>query len=380
MTRPQTTRQSAAPLVAALLWALLLLPVAEPGLAAARTASVQRAQPTRRPAPTRDPGPLAAIVMDVRTGQVLYSRDPHRRLPPASTTKMITAILAIERFPLDTPVTISARAAAQRSGTAIGLQAGEQWSIDDLLHAMLLRSANDAAVAVAEAYSGSVEAFAEEMNRKAARIGARNTHFVNPHGLNAPDHYSTAYDLALIARYGLHLPVFAALVRQQTWVIDRADRAGRELLNTNRFLARYEGADGVKTGWTVAAGHCLVASATRDGWQLLAVVLNSRDMYRDVAQLLDYGFDTFAPIKLAGRGDPLVMVNANQSRSNVIGVVPTDVVAVVRRGTAISSQIRLRPDLRPPVAPGAQVGEVIFYAGQAVVARSTLVAATPQIR
>ncbi|MGH7184884.1 MAG: D-alanyl-D-alanine carboxypeptidase family protein, partial [Pseudomonadota bacterium] len=340
---------------------LTTVPVVQPALAARRVV-----------------GPVPAILIDVRTGQVLYAREIHKRVAPASTTKMLTAILAIERFPLDTRVTISARAAAQRSGSAIGLEGGQQWSIADLLHAMLLRSANDAAVAVAEAYAGSVEAFAEEMNRKARRIGARNSHFVNPHGLNAADHYSTAHDLALIARYGLNLPVFASLVRQQTWTLDRPDRVGREFVNTNRLLARYEGADGVKTGWTAAAGHCLVGSATRDGWQLLAVVLHSHEMYRDVAQLLDHGFETFAPVKLAGRGDPMVTLNTSQWRSNVVGVVPSDVLAVVRRGAAVRSQIRLRSDLRPPVAPGAPLGEVIFFAGQAVVARSALVAAFPK--
>jgi len=348
-----------------------VFPMVDHGAAAQRTAP-------RRPAAKREVGPAAAILLDVRTGQVLYARDINRRLPPASTTKILTAILAIERFPLNTPVIISARAAAQRSGAAIGLEAGAQWSIGELLHAMLIRSANDAAVAVAEAYSGSVEAFADEMNRKAYRIGARNSHFVNPHGLNAPDHYTTAYDLALIARYALQLPVFASLVRQPTWTLDRPDRATHEFSNINKFLAKYEGADGVKTGWTAAAGHCLVASATRNGWQLLAVVLHSQEMYRDVTQMLDYGFDTFTPKKLAGRGDPLVTLNTNLWRSNVVGVVPTDVVAVVRRGTTVSSQIKLRSDLRPPVAPGAPVGEVIFFAGQAVVARSALVAASPK--
>ena len=340
------------------------------------------AQPktARRPAAKREVGPAAAILLDVRTGQVLYAQDINKRLAPASTTKMLTAILAIERFPLDTPVIITARAAAQRSGAAIGLEAGEQWSMGELLHAMLIRSANDAAVAVAEAYSGSVEAFADEMNRKAYRIGARNSHFVNPHGLGAPDHYTTAYDLALIARYALQLPVFASLVRQPTWTLDRPDRAVHEFSNINKFLARYEGADGVKTGWTAAAGHCLVASATRNGWQLLAVVLHSQEMYRDVRQILDYGFETFTRKKLAGQGDPLITLNTNLWQSNVVGVVPSDVVAVVRRGTAVSSQIKLRSDLRPPVAPGAQVGEVIFFAGQAVVARSALIAASPKSR
>ncbi len=353
--------------------ATLLLAAAPP--VAQRTYGAQSQAAQRRPAPRREAGPVSAILVDVRTGQVLYAREIHRRLSPASTTKMLTAILAIERLPLDTAVTISARAASQRNGSAIGLEVGEQWSVNHLLHAMLVRSANDAAVAVAEAISGSVEGFADEMNQKAKQVGARNSHFVNPHGLNAPDHYSTAYDLALIARYGLHLPAFASLVRMQAWMLDRPDRPAQEYVNINKLLARYEGADGVKTGWTVAAGQCLVGSATRDGWQLLAVVLKSQDMYRDVGLLLDYGFQRFTPVKLAGRGDPLVTVNAGRRRGDVVGVVPADVMAVVRRGTMVSSHVRLRPGLRRPITPGAQVGEVIFYAGQSVVARSALVAA-----
>ncbi len=374
-----STMRSIAAMVAALLL-VTAAPSPPPAGAVQRTASAPRSHAARRPVPKRDAGPVAAILVDVRTGQILYEREIYRRLPPASTTKMLTAILAIERLPLEATVTISARAASQRSGSAIGLEAGEQWSVNDLLRAMLVRSANDAAVAVAEAISGSVEAFAEEMNKKAKQIGARDSHFVNPHGLNAPDHYSTAYDLALIARYGLQLPAFASLVRTQTWTLDRPDRRPHEYVSTNKLLVKYEGADGVKTGWTVPAGHCLVASATRDGWRLLAVVLKSHDMYRDVGDLLDYGFQTFAPVKLAGRGDPLVTVDAGPWRGNVVGVVPADVTAVVRRGTTVSSQVKLLSDLRPPIEPGAPVGEIIFYAGQAVVARSTLVAAPPPTR
>jgi D-alanyl-D-alanine carboxypeptidase (penicillin-binding protein 5/6) len=350
-----------------------VFPLVDDGAAGQRVAA-------RRAAPKREVGPAAAILLDVRTGQVLYAREINKRLAPASTTKILTAILAIERFSIDTPVIISARAAAQRSGAAIGLEAGEQWTVGELLHAMLMRSANDAAVAVAEAYSGSVEAFAGEMNRKAYRIGARNSHFVNPHGLSAPGHYTTAHDLALIARYAMRLPVFASLVRQQTWTLERHDRVPHEYSNINKFLSKYEGADGVKTGWTAAAGHCLVASATRNGWQLLAVVLHSQEIYRNASQMLDFGFEAYSPRKLAGRGDPLVTLNTNLWRSNVVGVVPTDVVAVVKRGAAVSSQIKLRSDLHPPVAPGAPVGEVIFFADQAVVARSALVAASAKSR
>ncbi len=320
-------------------------------------------------------GPVAAIVMDVKTGQVLYARDMHRRWPPASTTKVLSAMLAIERLRLDTMVPISSRAAAQRNGSSIGLEVGEQWSVGDLLHAMIMRSANDAAVAVAEASWGSVERFAAAMNARARRLGARNSHFVNPHGLHDPDHYSTAYDLALIARYALRHPTFASLVRTPTWVLARGDRPPQELVNSNKLLGRYAGADGVKTGWIAASGPCLVASATRDGWRLLAVVLNSQEVYRDAEQLLDYGFQSFALLRVAGRGDPLATLTVGWPRLRVEAVVPADVHAVVRHGARVTSRIRMRSDLRLPIAAGERVGEVEFLTGQNVVARSVLVAA-----
>lgn len=339
------------------------------GLPAPRAAAPSRV----RPAPP--PGPLAELLMDVRTGRVLYGREIHRRWSPASTTKMLTAVLALERFPEDTVVTISPRAAAARSGGAIGLEAGEQWRVGDLVRAMLIRSANDAAVAVAEAVAGSVEKFADLMNAKARQIGARESRFVNPNGLHDPAHYSTAYDLALIARYALQNPIFASIVRAPTWELSRPDRGLQVYVNTNRLLRRYPGADGVKTGWTVASGPILVASATRDGWQLLSVVLRDQSVYKDTEQLLDYGFKNFTPVLVAGRGVAMAVVPIGRLSARVAAVVPADVVAVVRRGAAVSPKVTLRSDLRLPIQPGTPVGEVRFIEGESIVAKSILVAA-----
>src|SRR3990172_5533639 len=201
----------------------------------------------------------------------------------------------------DTMVPVSKRAAEQRSGSAIGLEVGERWRADDLLNALILASANDAAVALAEAVAGSVERFADLMNQKARAIGARNSTFVVPHGLYYPQHLTTARDLALITRYALRHPAFAALVRQQTFTWMRHGLPPRVVVNRNRLLWRLPGADGVKTGWIPESGQCLVASATRRGWQLIAVALDSPDVFADATRLLEYGFSHFRLVRVAAR-------------------------------------------------------------------------------
>jgi D-alanyl-D-alanine carboxypeptidase (penicillin-binding protein 5/6) len=232
----------------------------------------------------------AVVLADARSGAVLYARNPHRRLPPASTTKMMTAILAVEALPLDALVRISARAAAERSGAAIGLQSGERWKVEDLLHAMLMQSANDAAVALAEAVSGSVEAFAARMNARARALGARDTHFVTPNGRHHPEHLSSAHDLVLIARAALASPTVARIVTLRTWQLVRPNTPPRMLINTNRLLWQVRGADGVKTGWIAESGRCVVGSATRGGRRLIVVLLNAPQLFTDAGRLLEYGF------------------------------------------------------------------------------------------
>lgn len=358
------------PAVAAGLLVAALLVAATAGAAGA--ASRKRAAPK----PPKPVTPVATIVMDVKTGTVLSGSEIHRRWPPASTTKILSALLVIERLPPDSLVPISERAAAQRNGSAIGLEVGEHWLASDLLAAMMVRSANDAAVALAEAAAGSVERFADAMNARAKRLGARNSHFTNPHGLHDPEHYSTAYDLAVIARHALGNPAFARLASTQTWVVNRGGLT-QTYLSTNKFLGRYSGADGVKTGWTAASGPCLVASATHDAWQLLAVVLNSQSsqqMYRDVQGLLDHAFQSFRLLRVAGQGEPMAMVTLGRQRLEVPAIVPADVHAVVKNGARVTWRVRVRADLRVPVEAGEQVGDVVFLNGHDVVARSVLIA------
>jgi D-alanyl-D-alanine carboxypeptidase (penicillin-binding protein 5/6) len=325
--------------------------------------------------PRAPAGPVAAVLMDVATGRVLYAREAHRRLPPASTTKILTAVVAIERLSPRAIVTISRSAAAVRTGSVIGLEAGQRWEVDDLLRVLLMRSANDAAVALAEAAAGGLPRFSALMNAKARALGARSSRFTNPSGLHDPRHYTTAHDLALITRHALRHPRFAGMVRLPSWVLHRADEAPREIVNTNKLLSDYDGADGVKTGHTPAAGYTLAGSASRNGWQLLAVVLKSQDMYRDAGRLLDYGFEHFAPRKVALRGEAVASVAVGPGKARLTATVSADVVAVARRGAVVSTRVVWRSGLQPPIAAGAQVGTVQFIEGNDVIASATLIAA-----
>lgn len=245
----------------------------------------------------------SAVLMDATTGEVLFSRDMHRRMEPASTTKVLTAIVALEKGDLSQPVKVSEKA-SQTEGSSIWLEAGEVESLYDLLNGLLLSSGNDAAVSIAENLAGTEERFTDWMNEKARQLGATDSHFANTNGLPDPAHYTSVYDMALIARYALVNPTFSKIVGTRRhvmpWPGHEWDRA---MTNHNKLLWRYDGADGVKTGYTRSAGHCLVASATRDGHRLLAVVFKSRDIYSDSAALFDWGFSHFSLKWFARRTD-----------------------------------------------------------------------------
>ena len=301
----------------------------------------------------------SAILVDARTGTVLFEQGADVPRPPASTTKILTAILALERLRPEGFVTISQRAAAQRSGSAIGLEAGERWRVDDLLHALMLASANDAAVALAEAAAGSSERFVDLMNQKARALGARDSTFIVPHGLHHPRHQVTARDLAHITRYALRQQAFASIVRQQTYWLVRHGRPARLLINRNRLLWRLPGADGVKTGWVNESGPCLVASATRGGWQVIGVVLDSPDLFGDAARLLEYAFAHFHIIRVAARDEVVARVMLARGNGEVAAVVPEDFEIVLPRSASLRWEVRLRPDLYPPLLRGAPIGEML---------------------
>ncbi|HEX5480099.1 MAG TPA: D-alanyl-D-alanine carboxypeptidase family protein [Dehalococcoidia bacterium] len=240
-----------------------------------------------------------AVVIDGDTGRVLYGLSEHERRPPASTTKIMTAILAIEHGDLGRTVVSDVDGSTMTDSSIMGLRIGVPITIEDLLYGLMLPSGNDAALVLAENTSGSVPAFVDAMNQKAAALGLRDTHFVNPHGLDNPDHYSSAYDLAWMARYGMNNPEFAKIVGTQYWHL--APPSDYDLHNGNSLLATYPGADGVKIGWTDAAGWTLVASAVRDGHRLFVAVLDTQDRDADATALLDWAFGNFRWLGLGNK-------------------------------------------------------------------------------
>ncbi|MFQ5850941.1 MAG: SPOR domain-containing protein [Candidatus Binatia bacterium] len=237
----------------------------------------------------------AALLMDAATGNVLFQRKPDVRHPPASTTKVATAIVALEKAKLHNRLRVT-KSAAQVPSLRIGLRPGQSMSVQDLLYSTLLYSANDASIVLAEGIAGSVTGFANMMTRKARQVGAKNTRFTNPHGLTARGHYSTARDLALIFNYAMKNPDFRAIVqtKRKTVSLITAGKIKRvrriPLRNKNRLLWNFNGAVGGKTGYTRAARRCFVGAATRDGVTLVVSILGSRALWTDTRRLLEYGF------------------------------------------------------------------------------------------
>ncbi|MGI6632024.1 MAG: D-alanyl-D-alanine carboxypeptidase family protein [Bacillota bacterium] len=316
----------------------------------------------------------AAALMEWQTGALLYDKNAFTRMHPASITKMMTALLALEHGRLEDLVTVSAEAASQ-PGSSMYLKTGDVFSLENLLYGLMLNSGNDAAWAIAEHVGGTAERFFDMMNERAREIGALNTRFRNPHGLTDPNHYTTAFDLALIARTCLKHPFFKRLVAtKEKDVIDAEGDTKISLGNTNRLLWLYLGADGVKTGTTESAGQCLVASATRGDTRLLSVVLASHDRWSDSTALLDYGFNNFRVASLAKAGETLLEVPCKGAMRDKVAVVPkTDLLACV---PIFASGLDLRFDLPDKVvAPcrrGTVIGRAYVYLGSDVVGRAEL--------
>lgn len=251
----------------------------------------------------------SAILIDLDQKTVIFEKNSKKRMGEASTTKIMTALVVAEQLPLNKKISVPS-AAVGVEGSSVYLCEGEILSVRELLLALLLESANDAAVALAIATSGSVESFSELMNARAAELGLRDTHFCNPHGLYDEDHYTTAQDLALISAAALEnselREIFATKKTTVSCRVTEKDPDGdgvRYIQNHNRMLSLYEGAIGVKTGFTRATGRCLVSAAERNGMTLIAVTLNAPDDWRDHTAMLDLGFDTYERVTLYGAGE-----------------------------------------------------------------------------
>lgn len=316
----------------------------------------------------------SALVMDFESGTILYEKNAYRKRPMASTTKIMTAIIALENCDLDEEVIISKKAAGM-GGSVMGLKAETSIKMIDLLHGMLICSGNDAAVAVAEHIGGSIEGFSELMNQKALELGAYSTSFSNPHGLDAENHYTTAYDLAKITRYALNNPVFNEIVKKTEFYYE-----GRTLKNTNEMLSLYEGADGVKTGYTGLAGRCLVTSATHNDMRFISVVLfcDTKNLRTSSSQkILDYSFDEYGKVLLMEKGRILGSVKVERSRNlqEIIVASAEDLKAVLKYSERdnLYTRISLPESITAPVRQGTILGTVSIYQGDQIIAETSLI-------
>jgi len=306
------------------------------------------------------PGPAypakAWILVDAGSGRVLDAYNQHVALPPASTTKLMTALVATEKLAPDATVTVSPDAAVQPA-MRIGMVAGQRWSLDAVMHSLMMVSANDAAYALAEAASGSLAAFADDMNAAALRYGMVDSHFADPAGFDDAAAFGggnrvSAYDLAIAARNVLAVPGLMAMVGTTKWNFDGPDGHGHVLYNHDKLLGRYPGATGLKTGYTALAGHTFVGTATRDGRTMITVVLNGDDFYNIASKLLDQGFAT--PPDAAGLGETLPPVRVQPYRAALAStLVPGKQGA--RAGTSVLSAAGATPvaEQRPVRRGGA---------------------------
>lgn len=333
--------------------------------------------PTVRAAELEVPAP-SAILIDAATGTVLYEKNAHERLAPASVTKVMTLLLVMEaldkgQISWDDKVTASSAASA-KGGSQIYLEPGEQLSMDEMLKSVVVSSANDCATALAEHVAGSEAAFVNLMNERAAELGLEDTHFVNCTGLddepNASEHLTSAHDLAFMSRELLRHD----RIRDYTTIWMDTVRDGKfGLSNTNKLVRFYDGTTGLKTGYTSAAGHCLSASAKRDGMELIAVVLHcgsSTERFESAKTLLNYGFANFALVDTTPT-EPLVPVKVS------LGV--QDLVTPVLQATApiliekselsrITKTVDLTPTVEAPISQGQTLGTMTISAGDRILA------------
>lgn len=309
----------------------------------------------------------SAILVDSKSGRILYSKNPYVKLPMASTTKIMTALIAMEYGNLD-EIVIVKRNSVGIEGSSIYLHENEEISLRDLVYGLMLRSGNDAAMAIANHIGGSSEEFIEIMNKKANEIGASNTNFTNPHGLHDNNHYTSAYDLALITREAMKYPEFREISKTKSWKAERENN--NYFYNKNKTLWQYDGGDGVKIGYTKAAGRCLVSSATRNGIQLISVVLNDGNWFNDCYALLDYGFTNFNPTIIYDKGQFIRNVSViNGSKDSIEAMTDNDFIFPLSEyeKEKVKVFINLPDKIIAPVIKGQILGSIkVFFDGHMV--------------
>lgn len=330
-----------------------------------------------------DVASTSALLVEASTGKVLYEKNAHDKMYPASTTKVLTAILVLENCDLNEIATVSHNAVYSLPSGYVNanLQKGEEMSVNDLMYALMVKSANDAAIVLAEHIGGSVEGFAEMMNKKAVEIGCKNTHFVNPNGIHHDNHYTTAYDLYLIAAYAMKNETFRSYVSTTSYTLPITNKypsLDRYCVTTNDMLrpkSKYynENIIGIKTGYTTEAKNCLIAGAQKNGVELISVVLHSgtnsaglSERYVDTAALMNYGFDNFQfsnIIKQHSVIQNIEIENGSKKTRNLELVAKDTLTAYLNKETDfanLSPEVTLNEDLKAPIIAGESVGTITY--------------------
>ena len=321
----------------------------------------------------------AAILMDYKTGTVLYSKASEEKMYPASTTKILTAILALEKCNLDDIVTVSKSAISSiPSGySSAYLSEGEEISVNDLITVFLVHSANDAGYVLAEHISGSIDEFANLMNEKALEIGCKNTHFTNPSGIHDENHYTTAYDLALIAKYCMQNSKFRNIVSMKTCTINSTNKFGiRKYTNTNDLIntsSKYylEECIGIKTGYTAQAKNCLISACSKDNMALICVVLGANQLnsgessrYEDSINLFKYGYSNYSMKTFANKNDVITNIevkNGTKDTRNLDLTLEDSISGLIKKNLNIpDSTITLNDNISAPIAKGTVLGTISY--------------------
>ncbi|MBR0600004.1 D-alanyl-D-alanine carboxypeptidase family protein [Sinanaerobacter chloroacetimidivorans] len=330
----------------------------------------------------------SAILIDAESGTVLFEQNSHDRLPPASVTKVMTMLLIMEavdrgQISLQDKVTISEKAASM-GGSQMYMEPGEQHELETLMKGIAIASANDACVSAAEFHSGTVDIFVENMNKRAAELGMKDTNFVNTNGLPVANHYTSAYDIALMSK-----ELYKHKKTQEwfnTWMTNiTVGLPGKKqtelgLTNTNRMIKIYPGANGIKTGFTQEAGYCLSASATKGDLTLIAVIMGSpasNVRFAETSKMLDYGFANYDAVKLAEKGEPMGTVMIEKGSPNMVNAVtPENISILVKKGEkdGIRGDLVFDDSIYAPIAKGDQIGEIIVYKNDQEMGRYPVVA------
>lgn len=335
-----------------------------------------------------------AILIDADSSEVLYEKAGNSKFFPASTTKIMTAILAIENSNLDDIVTIDQEVVDLTDGSHIALEPGEELTLEQLLHALLIQSANDAALGIAKHTSGSIDKFIELMNSKAKELGAVNTHFVNPNGLHDESHYTTPYDLALIARYAMKNETFKTISVKPNYIIpitnkkteDRYLNTTNRIFNSNEKIningnlvpIKYDGVNSGKTGYTQVAQNCLVTSLDKDGHNLIAVVLksNGKEVYADTHKLLNYGIENFDKVNVGFANKFIHNFKVEKGLAPFVsGVTKTNSFALINKSDKdkVQEKLILEESIKAPILKDQTIGKVQYFLNDKMIAETDIV-------